>query len=98
MDLKDLFYLDGSLLKVKDVSKLREAMDDLIYDAVFTEDDIIIGVRVIFELLPIRFKEYEIAGGQHLNVHHAPFRASQAAIRPLDKLDGNSHDFIQRNF
>jgi len=39
MYLKDLFYLDGSLLKVKDVSKLREAMDDLIYDAVFTEDD-----------------------------------------------------------
>jgi fructose/tagatose bisphosphate aldolase len=39
MDLKDLFYLDGSLLKVKDVSKLREAMDDLIYNAVFTEDD-----------------------------------------------------------
>ena len=39
MDLKDLCYLDGSLLKVKDVSKLREAMDDLIYDAVFTEDD-----------------------------------------------------------
>ncbi len=39
MDMKDLFYLDGSLLKVKDVSKLREAMDDLIYDAVFTEDD-----------------------------------------------------------
>ena len=39
MNWKDLFTLDGSTLKVKDVSKLRESMDGLIYDAVFTADD-----------------------------------------------------------
>jgi len=39
MNWKDFFTLDGSTLKVKDVSKLRESMDGLIYDAVFTEDE-----------------------------------------------------------
>lgn len=39
MNWKDLFALDGNTLKVKDVPKLAEAMDGLIYDAVFTDDD-----------------------------------------------------------
>jgi fructose/tagatose bisphosphate aldolase len=39
MDWKDLFSLDGNNLKVKDVSKLKDSMDSLIYDAVFTEDE-----------------------------------------------------------
>jgi fructose/tagatose bisphosphate aldolase len=39
MSLKDLFELDGSALRVKDVQRLREAMDGLVYDAVFEEDE-----------------------------------------------------------
>ncbi len=39
MDWKDLFSLNGNALAVKDVSKLRNSMDGLIYDAVFTEDE-----------------------------------------------------------
>ncbi|MGD2080109.1 MAG: class II fructose-bisphosphate aldolase [Nitrospirota bacterium] len=39
MSWKDLFSLDGNNLRVKDPSKLAEAMDSLIYDAVFTEED-----------------------------------------------------------
>ncbi len=39
MSWKDLFYLDGNNLRVKEPSKLADAMDSLIYDAVFTEDD-----------------------------------------------------------
>jgi fructose/tagatose bisphosphate aldolase len=39
MDWKDLFALDGNTLKVKDAAKLKDSMDGLIYDAVFTEDD-----------------------------------------------------------
>jgi fructose/tagatose bisphosphate aldolase len=39
MTLKDLFSLDGGLLKLKDPSALRGAMDGLVYDAVFEEDE-----------------------------------------------------------
>lgn len=39
MSWKDLFSLDGNNLRVKEPSKLADAMDSLIYDAVFTEDD-----------------------------------------------------------
>jgi len=39
MNWKDLFALEGNALRVKDVSKLKGAMDALIYDAVFTPDD-----------------------------------------------------------
>lgn len=39
MDIKDLFELEGDLLKVKDTARLKETMDELIYEAVFTEDD-----------------------------------------------------------
>jgi hypothetical protein len=39
MNWKDLFSLDGNSLVVKEPSKLAGAMDSLIYDAVFTEDE-----------------------------------------------------------
>jgi len=39
MDLKDVCTLDGDAVKVSDVAKLREAMDGLIYDAVFEAGD-----------------------------------------------------------
>lgn len=39
MDLKELFELDGDHLKVKDLSRLKDSMDGLIYDAVFEPDD-----------------------------------------------------------
>jgi fructose/tagatose bisphosphate aldolase len=39
MNLKDLFTLDGGLLKLKDPSALRGAMDTLVYDAVFEADE-----------------------------------------------------------
>lgn len=39
MDLKELFSLEGDNLKVNDPSKLKEAMDSLVYDAVFAEDE-----------------------------------------------------------
>jgi fructose/tagatose bisphosphate aldolase len=39
MKLKDLFQLEGSALKVNDASRLREAMDGLVHDAVFEKDE-----------------------------------------------------------
>jgi fructose/tagatose bisphosphate aldolase len=39
MDLKDVCALKGDSVVVKDAQKLREAMDGLIYDAVFEDDE-----------------------------------------------------------
>jgi hypothetical protein len=39
MDLKELFSIEGDHLKVKDLEKLKESMDGLIYDAVFEPDE-----------------------------------------------------------
>ncbi|GAB4388121.1 MAG: class II fructose-bisphosphate aldolase [Thermodesulfovibrionales bacterium] len=39
MALKDLFTLEGNALRVKDVAALRGAMDGLVRDAVFEEDE-----------------------------------------------------------
>jgi fructose/tagatose bisphosphate aldolase len=39
MELKDVCSLEGDAVKVKDAAKLREAIDGLIYDAVFEGDE-----------------------------------------------------------
>lgn len=39
MDLKDVCSLEGDAVKVKDAAKLRDAVDGLIYDAVFEGDE-----------------------------------------------------------
>ena len=39
MELKDVCALEGDSVVVKDPQKLREAMDGLIYDAVFEADE-----------------------------------------------------------
>lgn len=38
MDLKGIIYIENGQVKLKDSAKLKEAMDSLIYSAVFTED------------------------------------------------------------
>jgi fructose/tagatose bisphosphate aldolase len=39
MDLKEIFSLENGELKVKDVSRLKDSMDGLVYSAVFEPDD-----------------------------------------------------------
>jgi fructose/tagatose bisphosphate aldolase len=39
MDLKEIFSLENGSLKVKDLSKLKDSMDSLVYSAVFEEDE-----------------------------------------------------------
>ncbi len=109
MDLKQILALENGAVKVKDLGKLRESMDELIFDAVFEADDAKRKAKLILikeackaaGAVPASIQGlYEAMGKSYpgftvpaMNIRGLAYDSSKAVFRAARKLDVNAMIF-----
>lgn len=109
MDLKQILAIENGAVKVKDLGRLREVMDDLIFDAVFEADEDRKKAKLILikeackaaGAVPASIQGlYEEMGKSYpgftvpaMNIRGLTYDASKAVFRTAKKLDVNAMIF-----